>query len=61
MTALAEAAREWAEARDVIACYLGKLLPFVSCAVCEEHAAAILARLAAHRPPIVTVYAEDTK
>lgn len=52
-------AREWLAARNVIAGFLRDLLPHADKSAIEHNAAAILARLAQHQPPILTSFAAD--
>jgi len=50
---LHEAAQEWLMARDVALGFLAELRPDLSRAQLETNAAALLARLAAHEPPLL--------
>jgi carbon storage regulator len=52
--AMQAVAREWLASRKVIAEFLGELCQSASDETNEHNAAAILARLAAHNPPILT-------
>ncbi len=53
-----EAAREWLASRAVIAAFLREMRPDLSQAQIEHNAAAVLARLASHKPPILTSFAD---
>jgi hypothetical protein len=51
--------REWLAARAVIVDFLRELRPDMSEVHLEHNAAAIIARLASHEPPILIGFAEE--
>lgn len=53
-----DVAREWLAAREVIIRFLAELRPDHDRATLEHNAAALLARLASHEPPILTGFAD---
>jgi hypothetical protein len=61
MSHLEKVAREWLVARDIIADFLQELRPDMSKDHLEHNAAAILARLANHSPPILLEFWEEGK
>jgi hypothetical protein len=56
MSNMDEAAREWLAARQVIVDFLRELRPDLFYAEAEHNAAALLARLANHEPPILVSF-----
>lgn len=56
-----ETARQWRASRDVIVGFLRELRPDMTQEQHEHNAAAIIARLANHEPPILMAYEEELK
>lgn len=53
------AGKEWAASRDIIAKAVFDLVPLIPYDRSETVAALILARLARHQPPILTIFATE--
>lgn len=49
----AEAVREWMQAKAVIVQFLREVNPHTPVTICESNAVALIARLAAHEPPLL--------
>jgi hypothetical protein len=58
---ITEAADEWLVARGVIREFISQLCPGMSDKNLDHNAAAVIARLAQHDPPMLIVYAENVK
>lgn len=56
---LEEIGKEWLVARDIIADFLGEILSHMSRGHLEHNAAAIIARLANNKPPILLEFHKD--
>jgi hypothetical protein len=52
-------ANEWLLARKIIEDFLAELRPDLTAGQLEHNAAAIIARLAHHKPPILVQFARD--